>query len=185
MDYIEISLVAVGLSMDALAVATCQGVKMQFLHLKVILSTVITFGLFQAIMPFLGWLIGIQFESLIQSFDHWIAFGLLEFIGLKMYKEASNDDIDTKSTLDFKKLLIMGVATSIDALAVGISFAILPNINIIPTCIIIGIITICLCLVGIIVGYKIGKKYNVIAEKLGGIVLMLLGLKILIEELFL
>ncbi|MCQ2981791.1 MAG: manganese efflux pump MntP family protein [Treponemataceae bacterium] len=189
MGFIETFLIGVGLSMDAFAVAICKGLKMRKLNLKQALIIGLFFGGFQALMPLIGYLLGTSFSDLVSSFDHWIAFILLAFIGGKMAIESfkKDDDADTAENqldppLDYKELFIMAVATSIDALAVGISFAFL-NMNIIPAITIIGITTFCLSIVGVWVGNKFGEKYKSKAELAGGIILVGIGIKILVEHL--
>ncbi len=189
MSFIEIFLIGVGLSMDAFAVAICKGLKMRKLNLKQALIIGIFFGGFQALMPLIGYLLGTSFSELVSSFDHWIAFVLLAFIGGKMAIESLKKDDDDEATenqldppLDYKELFIMAVATSIDALAVGISFAFL-NMHIVPAITIIGITTFCLSIVGVWVGNKFGEKYKSKAELAGGVILIGIGIKILVEHL--
>ncbi len=189
MGFIETFLIGVGLSMDAFAVSICKGLKMRKLNLKQALIIGLFFGGFQALMPLIGYLLGTSFSDLVSSFDHWIAFILLAFIGGKMAIESFKKDDDAENAenqldppLDYKELFIMAVATSIDALAVGISFAFL-NMNIIPAITIIGITTFCLSIVGVWVGNKFGEKYKSKAELAGGIILIGIGIKILVEHL--
>ncbi len=189
MNFIEIFLIGVGLSMDAFAVAICKGLKMRKLNLKQALIIGLFFGGFQALMPLIGYLLGTSFSELVSSFDHWIAFVLLAFIGGKMAIESFKKDDDDEATenqldppLDYKELFIMAVATSIDALAVGISFAFL-NMHIVPAITIIGITTFCLSIVGVWVGNKFGEKYKSKAELAGGVILIGIGIKILVEHL--
>ncbi|WP_042275148.1 manganese efflux pump MntP, partial [[Clostridium] dakarense] len=145
------------------------------------------FGLFQGIMPFLGWAAGIRFESYITSIDHWIAFFLLSFIGSKMIFDAREDDkqvsYDTRGTNDLnnKELIVLSIATSIDALAIGVSFAFL-NIDILPICLSIGVITFLMCFIGVLIGKKIGNVFKSYAQIAGGIILILIGLNILNEH---
>lgn len=179
--------------MDAFAVSVCKGLKMRRLNKKNAAVIGLFFGGFQAIMPLIGWLLGKQFEKYITSFDHWIAFVLLAFIGGKMAIEAikgdddeQNDDGGNKTSdgekLDLKELTMLAVATSIDALAVGITFAFL-KVNILTAISIIGVTTFVLSIIGVAVGNKFGMKYKSKAEIVGGIVLILIGLKILLEHL--
>ncbi len=192
MRVVELLLVAIGLSMDAFAVSVCQGLKMRKVKYKDSLIIALFFGGFQAAMPVIGWALGKQFERYITSVDHWIAFALLGIIGINMVREAlkkedaecevckdvTNDD----KTLDLKELTMLAVATSIDALAVGITFAFL-KVDIVPAASFIGIITFLVSLVGILIGKIFGARYKNKAELLGGIILILIGLKILLEHL--
>lgn len=185
MSYQEIFLIGVGLSMDAFAVALCKGLNMRkvnYWHTTVI---ALFFGGFQAIMPFLGWALGKRFQEYIISVDHWIAFGLLLYIGGKMIYESRKDDDDEEregEKLDLKELTIMAVATSIDALAVGITLAFL-EVSIISSITIIGITTFCLSIIGVIIGNHFGMKFKSKAEIAGGVILILIGTKILLEHL--
>lgn len=182
----ELILIAVGLSMDAFAVAVCKGLCMPKLNLKQGTVIALFFGAAQAIMPVIGWLLGSQFEKYISSFDHWIAFVLLAFIGGKMIYEAvkdrDGDDSCELVRLDLRELLILAVATSIDALAVGITLAFL-RVSIVSSALTIGAITFALALAGVAIGNRFGAKYKTKAEILGGIVLILIGAKILLEHL--
>lgn len=187
MGLTELLLLAVGLSMDAFAVSICKGLKMRKINYKHACIIGLFFGGFQALMPLIGWALGRQFSSYIESVDHWIAFGLLLFIGGKMaieaIKEKDEEDggnSDDLQKLDIKELFILAIATSIDALAVGITFAFL-NVSILPAISIIGITTFLFSVVGVAIGNKFGAKYKSKAELVGGIVLMLIGTKILLE----
>ncbi|MEG1658731.1 MAG: manganese efflux pump MntP family protein [Oscillibacter sp.] len=187
MGLIELLLIGVGLSMDAFAVAVCQGLCMPKLHWRHAAVIALFFGGFQALMPLLGWALGSQFAGMIEGFDHWVAFILLAFIGGNMAREALLPEKETtectvSATLDYKKLLVMAVATSIDALAVGVTFAFL-SVSILPAVGIIGVITFCLSLAGVAVGNCFGARYKKRAELTGGILLILLGAKILLEHL--
>ncbi len=173
--------------MDAFAVSVCKGLKMQKLNLKQTTVISLFFGGFQAIMPFIGWLLGVGFRKYIESFDHWVAFILLLFIGGKMaYESLFGKEDDDDGRFDIKELFIMAIATSIDALAVGIAFA-MDNINtvlqILLCSTIIGITTFLLSALGVFIGHKFGSAYKNKAELAGGIILMLIGLKILLEHL--
>lgn len=185
MGFWELFLIAIGLSMDAFAVAICKGLqmpKMNFRHAAVI---ALFFGGFQALMPLLGWLLGRQFESYITSIDHWIAFALLAVIGGKMVVESFKKEQEAETTLiklDLKELLVLSVATSIDALAVGITFAFL-KVQIVPAVSLIGLTTFVLSALGVFIGHKFGAKYKSKAELAGGIILILIGVKILLEHL--
>ena len=185
--FIELLLIGVGLSMDAFAVSICKGLAMRRVNKKQAFVIGLFFGGFQALMPFLGWALGIRFQKYITSVDHWIAFFLLLFIGGKMVIEAVRDkdvqEIGAKDLpLDHKEMLLLAVATSIDALAVGITFAFL-NTPIIEAITIIGITTMVLSIIGVIVGNFFGGRYKSKAEFIGGLILVLLGLKILLEHL--
>lgn len=187
MGILELFLIGVGLSMDAFAVAICQGLCMPKLNLRHGAIIALFFGGFQALMPFLGWVLGSQFANYIQNIDHWVAFVLLALIGGNMIREAlSPEDEETACAvdyrLDYKQLLMMAIATSIDALAVGVTFAFL-RVKIVPAITLIGCTTFCLSLVGVVVGNFFGARYKRRAEFTGGIILVLLGLKILLEHL--
>ena len=187
MSIVELFLIGVGLSMDAFAVAVCQGLCMPKLNLRQGGVIALYFGGFQALMPLIGWFLGSQFASYIQSFDHWVAFVLLALIGGNMVREAlSPEEEETScavnSKLDHKKLFMMAVATSIDALAIGVAFAFM-DVLILPAVSLIGCTTFCLSLVGVVVGNFFGSRYKKRAELTGGIILILLGVKILLEHL--
>ena len=183
MDFLELLLIGVGLSMDAFAVAICQGLSMTKIKWGHALTVGLYFGGFQALMPTVGFLLGYKFESFITSIDHWIAFILLALIGGNMIREAlGKDDEHENDDFSVKAMLPLAVATSIDALAVGISFAFL-GVDIVQAALLIGITTFVLSGVGIYVGNVFGAKYKSKAELLGGAVLILIGLKILLEHL--
>ena len=187
MSIVELFLIGVGLSMDAFAVAVCQGLCMPKLNLRQGGVIALYFGGFQALMPLIGWFLGSQFAGYIQSFDHWVAFVLLALIGGNMVREAlSPEEEETScavnSKLDHKKLFMMAVATSIDALAIGVAFAFM-DVLILPAVSLIGCTTFCLSLVGVVVGNFFGSRYKERAELTGGIILILLGVKILLEHL--
>lgn len=180
-------MIGVGLSMDAFAVAICQGLCMPKINWRHAGTIALFFGGFQALMPFTGWLLGSQFAGYIQSFDHWVAFILLVLIGGNMVREALSPEeekvacaVDTR--LDYKQLFLMAVATSIDALAVGVTFAFL-EVTIVPAITLIGCTTFCISLAGVVVGNFFGARYKKRAEVVGGVILMLLGVKILLEHL--
>lgn len=184
MGLTEIFFIGIGLSMDAFAVSVCKGLSVRKVKPKHCLITGLYFGGFQALMPFLGYILGVQFKSLIMSFDHWIAFVLLCLIGANMIKESSVDSCENFDTsFGLKSMLPLAVATSIDALVVGVTFAFL-QVNIIFAITIIGITTFSLSVVGLKFGNAFGLKYRSKAELFGGIVLILMGVKILIEHLF-
>lgn len=184
MGIVQLTLIAFGLSMDASAVSICKGLKMKKIDYKYMLLIAVFFGGFQALMPLLGWLLGKNFESYITNFDHWIAFGLLAFIGWQMISESfKSDNIDECSICyDIKEIFMLAIATSIDALAVGITFAFLKT-NIWSAIILIGATTFVCSIIGVFVGNNFGIKYKTKAELVGGIILILIGLKILLEHL--
>ena len=178
----ELFVIAVGLSADAFAVAVCKGLSVQKVEKKHGLIVGLYFGGFQALMPLIGYFLGIKFQSLITSIDHWIAFVLLAAIGLNMIKESKGCAEELDCSFSFKSMFPMAVATSIDALAVGITFAFLA-VNIVPAVSFIGVITFVLSWVGLIIGNKFGCKFKSKAELAGGIVLVLMGAKILLQHL--
>ncbi len=186
MGVIELFLIGVGLSMDAFAVSVCKGLNMRKVNKAHCFVIALFFGGFQAFMPLVGWLLGKQFEQYITAIDHWIAFGLLVFLGGKMIIEAlkvEEEEIDKKeSRLDLKELFVMAVATSIDALAVGITFAFL-DVKIVLAITIIGCTTFALSVAGVFIGNVFGSKYKNKAELAGGVILVLIGIKILVEHL--
>ncbi|MBR3226062.1 MAG: manganese efflux pump [Atopobiaceae bacterium] len=185
MGIAELLLVAVGLSMDAFAVSVCKGLGMRRLNVRVALVLAGLFGLFQGGMPVVGWLLGSRFLWLIEPVDHWIAFGLLAFIGTKMIVDAvrgEEEDAGATDHVAWGEFLMLAVATSIDALAVGISFAAL-HVEIVPSCITIAITTFVLSLIGVGVGHAFGSRFERPAQILGGIVLILIGVKVLLEHL--
>lgn len=189
MSLFELFVIAVGLSMDAFAVAVCKGLSVYKLKPKHMLVTGLWFGGFQGLMPFIGYLLGSTFEKYITPVDHWVAFILLGIIGANMIKEAlgKEDECDCENGGDdafsVKTMFVMAVATSIDALAVGITFALLPDVNITAAVIFIGVITFALSCVGIKIGNVFGAKFKSKAEMAGGIILILMGAKILLEHL--
>lgn len=184
MSMLELFLIAVGLSMDAFAVSICKGLSMRRMSWKGAVIIGLYFGGFQALMPFIGYLLGSQFQNAIANFDHWIAFFLLSVIGINMIQESLNKEEESCSaSLDFRNMIVLAVATSIDALAVGITFAFL-RVNIIPAVSFIGSTTFILSIVGVKVGNVFGSRYKSRAEMAGGTILILIGIKILIEHLF-
>ena len=183
MDLIELFLIAVGLSMDAFAVSVCKGLAMPKCTFKKAAIVGLWFGGFQALMPAIGYILGAQFQEAIASIDHWIAFVLLALIGGNMIHEAlDNDEEEADASLDVKTMFLLAVATSIDALAIGITFAFL-KVNIIPAVCFIGIVTFIISFAGVKIGNVFGARYKDKAEIVGGIILILLGLKILLEHL--
>lgn len=182
MDLLTLFTLAVGLSMDAFAVAVCKGLAMRKLTIKNAMIVGTWFGGFQALMPAIGYVLGVQFKDKITAIDHWIAFVLLGLIGLNMIKEAlSKEEEEANDSLAVKEMFVLAVATSIDALAIGITFAFL-SVNIGAAVSFIGVITFFLSTVGVKVGNVFGTKYKSKAELAGGVILILLGLKILLEH---
>ena len=183
MGLIELFLIAVGLSMDAFAVSVCKGLAMPKCTFKKAAIVGLWFGGFQALMPAIGYILGAQFQEAIASIDHWIAFVLLALIGGNMIHEAlDNDEEEADASLDVKTMFLLAVATSIDALAIGITFAFL-KVNIIPAVCFIGIVTFIISFAGVKIGNIFGARYKSKAEIVGGVILILLGLKILLEHL--
>lgn len=188
MGIVELFLIAVGLSMDAFAVSVCKGLGMKRINFKVAVVLALFFGGFQALMPVIGWALGSQFLWLISPIDHWIAFILLAIIGGKMLWEAFHDDEDDSddssdaNVIDLGEYLMLAIATSIDALAMGISFAAL-SVNIVAAASFIGVITFVLTVAGVAVGHFFGARYEKPATIVGGVVLILIGLKVLLEHL--
>ena len=183
MGLIELFLIAVGLSMDAFAVSVCKGLAMPKCTFKKAAIVGLWFGGFQALMPAIGYILGAQFQEAIASIDHWIAFVLLALIGGNMIREAlDNDEEEADASLDVKTMFLLAVATSIDALAIGITFAFL-KVNIIPAVCFIGSVTFIISFAGVKIGNVFGARYKNKAEIVGGVILILLGLKILLEHL--
>lgn len=186
MNIIELCVLAVGLSMDAFAVAICKGLAMKKITLKKCFIVGTYFGVFQAAMPIIGYFLGSAFSEKISIIDHWIAFVLLFLIGISMIKEAlsSEEEAEVKedAELGFKNMCILAIATSIDALAVGVTFAFL-KVSIIPAVSFIGITTLILSMIGVKIGNIFGTKYKSKAEICGGIILICMGIKILLEHL--
>ena len=185
----ELFLLAVGLSMDAFAVSVCKGLAMKKVTLKAEVTCGLWFGGFQMLMPIVGFFLGSLFAEAIEAFDHWVAFGLLVIIGINMLKEAlekedeSGDDPEKDADLSVKTMFLMAVATSIDALAVGISLAMVGSVNIWLAAAFIGICTCLLSALGVKIGNVFGSRYEKKAECAGGVILILLGVKILLEHL--
>ncbi|MDO4572034.1 MAG: manganese efflux pump MntP family protein [Clostridia bacterium] len=181
----ELLLTALGLAMDAFAAALCQGLRMPKLRWGGALIIGLFFGAFQALMPLVGWLLGSQFERYITSVDHWVVCALLAFVGGRMIHEAlrgGGEDCGVQEGLNFKELVTLSFATSIDALAVGISFAFL-NVRIVPSALTIGGITFALSVLGVCLGRRFGARYKKHATLIGGCILVLIGIKILLEHL--
>ena len=185
----ELFLLAVGLSMDAFAVSVCKGLAMKKATLKAEATCGLWFGGFQMLMPITGFFLGSLFAEAIEAFDHWVAFGLLAVIGINMLKEAlekddkSGDDPEKDADLSVRTMFLMAVATSIDALAVGISLAMVGSVNIWLAAAFIGICTFLLSALGVKIGNVFGSRYEKKAEFAGGVILILLGVKILLEHL--
>ena len=184
MGIIELIILAAGLAMDAFAVSVCKGLSVKKIKPRHLVTAGAYFGGFQALMPLVGWLLGRQFESLIKSIDHWIAFVLLALIGANMIREAlGKDDEEVNDSFSPRAMLPPAVATSIDALAVGVTFAFL-EVDILPAVLLIGVITFAFSAAGIKIGNVFGIRFKSKAELAGGLVLIALGIKILIEHLF-
>lgn len=181
MNILEIILVGLSLAMDAFAVSICKGLTIKKNYKK---SLIIAsyFGLFQAIMPLIGFFLGTYFKYYIENIDHWISFVILLFIGTKMIKDAIINDNNYDDSIEFKVMSLLAIATSLDALAIGISLSFL-NVNILSSIIIIGIITFIVCFLGSILGSKIGQENTTKYQIIGGFILIMIGLKILFEHL--
>ena len=194
MGYLELLLIGVGLAMDAFAVSICKGLNMKVVNKKHCFMIALFFGGFQALMPLIGWLAGIQFEHYIKAFDHWIAFVLLVMIGGHMVVEVIRGEEEedevclcaaevSEERLDMKELLLLAIATSIDALAIGVTFALLPGVNIWTSIALIGCTTFMISFAGVGIGFRFGNKYEKKAQIVGGVILIVLGIKILLEHL--
>lgn len=182
-DIWTLLILAIGVSMDAFAVSICKGLAMKQIKFKHMLIVGLWFGGFQALMPLIGYFLGIQFETYITAYDHWIAFILLAFIGGNMIKEAlSNEEETADASLAVKIMLVLAIATSIDALALGVTFAFL-QVNIWEAVSFIGVVTFLFSVAGLKIGNVFGTKYKSKAEFVGGVILILLGIKILLEHL--
>ena len=178
----ELFVIAVGLSMDAFAVSVCKGLSVPTLRPAHSLICGLYFGGFQALMPLIGWLLGVRFQGLIASVDHWIAFGLLSIIGVNMIREAREEDECLDASFTFRAMLPLALATSIDALAVGVTFAFL-KVDILPAVLFIGVTTFALSALGVKVGAVFGARFRSKAELAGGLILILMGTRILLEHL--
>ena len=186
MKIAELLLLAVGLSMDAFAVSVCKGLSVKKAGLKESTICGVWFGGFQGIMPLIGYFLGTLFAGAIEAFDHWVAFGLLALIGINMLKEAFEKGCDCEEQnpdFSMKTMLVLAIATSIDAMAVGISLAMAGNVNIFAAVVFIGVITFGLSAVGVKVGNVFGSRFEKKAEAAGGIILIVLGIKILLEHM--
>ena len=184
MSFIELLLIAVGLSMDSFSVSVCKGLTTKRFSWRMALVCGLWFGLFQALMPIIGYFLGAQFQELIEAYDHWIAFGLLFLIGANMFREAvwgKKEEGEETGSLNFKTMFLLAIATSIDALAVGISFACIQE-KLWSSVIIIGLTTFLFSVLGVKIGNVFGSKYEKLAGIFGGIILIIIGLKILLEH---
>lgn len=188
MSFIDLLIIAVGLSMDAFAVSICKGLAAKKVGIPQMCCAGLWFGGFQALMPFTGWLLGSRFKSYIEDFDHWVAFILLAIIGINMLREAlsKQEEEEVSSSFGIKNMFIMAIATSIDALAVGITFGLLLNSlsKIIAACLFICSVTFGFSATGVKIGSVFGATFEKKAEITGGIILISLGIKILVEHLF-
>ena len=183
MGIIELILLSLGLGMDAFAVSVCKGISMKKMNWKKACIIGLYFGGFQAIMPVIGYFFGSSFESIITNIDHWIAFILLAIIGAKMIQEAfQKEEEEYNEDISVKTMIVLSIATSIDALAVGITFAFL-KVNLLLAITLIGTITFILSVIGTKIGNRFGDKYKSKAELAGGIILIIIGLKILLEHI--
>jgi len=185
--FLELFLISIGLSMDAFAAAVCKGLSLRKFNIKMAIVVGLYFGLFQAGMPLIGYFLGAQFKNQIVSIDHWIAFALLGLIGINMIRESRKKECDveennpTESPLSFKKMSVLAFSTSVDALAIGVSFAFL-EVQIVPAILFIGFVTFVLSFFGVKIGNVFGLKYKSKAELAGGIILVLMGINILFEH---
>jgi len=182
MSIFELFVLAFALAMDAFAVSITKGLSLSKMNWKKALITGLYFGVFQAIMPLIGFLLGSQFDHLIKDIDHWIAFILLTLIGLNMIKEAFGEEENCNPDFSFKAMIPLAIATSIDALAIGVTFAFL-NVNILYAITIIGVTTFLISMLGVKIGHVFGVRYKSKAEIAGGVILIFIGLKILLEHL--
>lgn len=184
MTFIELLLIAIGLSMDAFSVSICKGLTTKRFSWRMALICGLWFGFFQALMPIIGYFLGAQFQEMIEAYDHWIAFGLLALIGANMIREAlsKKEEESANGALDVKTMFLLAIATSIDALAVGVSFACI-QVKLWSSVLIIGLTTFIFSVLGVKIGNVFGSKYEKSAGIIGGIILILIGLKILLEHL--
>lgn len=187
MGITELLLLSLGLAMDAFSVSVCKGLSMKKIDYKGAAVTALFFGVFQGLMPLIGYFLGSRFEKFISTYSHWIAFILLGFIGGKMIYEAirggDDESVGGEYKLDIKELFILAIATSIDALAVGVIFA-AQKTNLVMSVSVIAAITFAVCLAGVVIGNRFGSRYEKKAELAGGIVLVIIGIKLLIDGLF-
>lgn len=185
MNLFELFITALALSADAFAVSICKGLATRKVHMRHFIIAGLWFGGFQALMPLIGYLCGSMFANYITAFDHWIAFGLLAFLGINMIKESLSEEENCENcSFAVKTMFLMAVATSIDALAMGVTFALLPDVNIVAAITFIGVLTFIMSALGIKIGNVFGMKYKALAERAGGIILVVIGAKILVEHLF-
>ena len=183
MNFAELFIIAIGLSMDAFAVSVCKGLSVPKIRLRHTITAGLYFGGFQALMPFIGYLLGSRFENVVKQYDHWIAFILLGIIGFHMIKESrEKEEKELDCSFGFGSMFPLAIATSIDALAVGVTFAFL-KVDVIPAISFIGVTTFVLSAIGVKIGNVFGLRYKSKAEFVGGAVLVLMGLKILLEHL--
>ena len=186
MQILEVMVIGAGLAMDAFAVSICKGLQMRKINYRLAGVIACFFGVFQAVMPLIGWILGKQFQKYIVRVDHWIAFFLLVVIGFNMIKESREKEEGCQNPilekLDYKEMVMLSIATSIDALAVGVTFAFL-QVNIISSIVVIGVITFFISFCGVGIGNVFGTKYKAKAELFGGVILILMGVKILLEHL--
>lgn len=183
MNLLEIFIVSLALAADAFAISVCKGLSSNKISLKNSLYIAFMFGLFQMIMPFIGYFLGNIFSNIINTIDHYVAFILLFFIGINMIKESYNNDETINDSFSFKNILLLSIATSIDALSYGIVYSISYIYNYILCFIIIGIITFITSFIGSYIGNRLGNKFNKVSRIVGGIILIIIGFKILIEHL--
>lgn len=182
MDFLSLLIIAVGLSMDAFAVSICKGLSMSTMSWRRAAVAGLWFGGFQALMPLVGYFVGVQFAGLIADFDHWIAFALLVLIGVQMIVESRKNNEKCDCDFSFRSMLLLSLATSIDALAVGVSFAFL-DVDIWRAVAVIGVVTFLFSVAGVKVGNMFGAKYKSGSELIGGLILIVIGIKILLEHL--
>ena len=182
MTFTELFLLAVGLAMDAFAVSVCKGLALSRVDMKKALAAGLWFGGFQALMPLLGYLLGSRFASYIADFDHWIAFVLLALIGGNMIRESFGDEEEVDASFGVRAMLPLALATSIDALAVGLTFAFL-SVRVLPAVTLIGVVTLIISMIGVKLGNLFGARFRGKAEFAGGLILILLGVKILLQHL--
>lgn len=182
MELIEIFFISIGLAMDAFAVSVCKGLAIKKINIKKFITIALYFGIFQSLMPTIGYYLGSAFSNIVEKIDHWIAFILLFLIGLNMIHESFNNDESINDSTNFKTMIILAIATSIDAFTIGITFAFF-KVNLLLTILLIGIITFVLSFIGVLIGKKFGNILKKKAPILGGIILIVIGLKILLEHL--
>ncbi len=182
MELITVLLLAVGLAMDAFAVSICKGLAVRKVTIRIMVIVGLWFGVFQGVMPVIGYVAGSAFYDLISEYDHWIAFILLFLIGANMIREAlSDEDEGVDDNLGFRTMLLLAIATSIDALAVGISLAMTGD-GIVEPALIIGVVTMIISMFGVWIGSRFGDRYGKKAELVGGVILILIGLRIVLEH---